>query len=105
LGTVSDHVVVNTERFRQAVHGVERENFRPGDALTALERATVHTEASGERWAAFSDEELAALRDIVAIYDRAPKPSHLFPAGATKVHDHLMYEIRGVDDDRKSRSQ
>lgn len=34
-------VVVDVQRFKEAVWAVERENFRPGNALDALERAIV----------------------------------------------------------------
>jgi hypothetical protein len=33
--------LVDAERFTDYVHAVERENFRPGDALDAFERATI----------------------------------------------------------------
>jgi hypothetical protein len=36
-----EHWTVDVQRFKEAVWGVERENFRPGDALNALERAKV----------------------------------------------------------------
>jgi hypothetical protein len=49
--------LVDAEKFRQAVWAVERESFRPGDALTAFERAQVPCdEAAVERVA----EEMAS---------------------------------------------
>lgn len=34
-------VVVDVQQFKEAVWAVERENFRPGNALDALDRATI----------------------------------------------------------------
>lgn len=44
----SERVVIDVVRFKEAVWAVDRHNFRPGDALDALERAAV-TEAGAER--------------------------------------------------------
>lgn len=38
---VIEHRVIDVQRFKEAVWAVERESFRPGDALSALEQAVV----------------------------------------------------------------
>ena len=37
---ISERRIINVIRFTDAVRAVERENFRPGDALNALDAAT-----------------------------------------------------------------
>jgi hypothetical protein len=38
---MTGHAVVDVQGFKEAVGAVERENFRPGNALDALDRATM----------------------------------------------------------------
>jgi hypothetical protein len=70
--------IVDVQRFKDAVWAVERENFRPGDALHALDRAKVDKPieddlarrlAEGAREAADTGDS-RALNDALADYDQ-----------------------------------
>jgi hypothetical protein len=54
-----EHCVVNIARFQRAVWSVERGNFRPGDALAALEAAKVDADFATAQGA------VGALREML----------------------------------------
>jgi hypothetical protein len=54
--------VIDVERFNEAVWAVERENFRPGDALAALDRARV----DASDWP-LTPDDLDALRVLLRL--------------------------------------
>lgn len=65
------NVTVDAQRFREAVWAVERENFRPGDALDALERAKVDVDPASQLRGAVSRSETAEkiIRDLLEQLD------------------------------------
>jgi hypothetical protein len=68
------------QQFKEAVWAVERENFRPGDALNALERAKVDIDPAEQLRGAVLTPEIAAVAATLVDLAKRSLPPHVSEA-------------------------
>lgn len=81
--------VVDADQFKRLVWAVERESFRPGDALDAFEQAVVHADADRGAVAA-----LEKIRDKARLAEKDPGGA-MAASWVEHVADDALTDLRG----------